>query len=181
MDKCDEFEGASEPPTRGASAPCGPVGPDTDRDRRGRFAPGNGAALVAGEHSAEFWRTHEAIRHNISREILADAGHVSGDAPRALVIAAESIAQALLIRDSAYARMADAGGPLTASGRVRRAVVVWSAAVDRLERHLRLVGLGRVPRPAPTLAQYLASRVDDTLPDHARPASNGAAALATEE
>jgi hypothetical protein len=30
--------------------------------------------------------------------------------------------------------------------------------MDRVERHLRLVGLRRVPKPTPSLAEYLSSR-----------------------
>jgi hypothetical protein len=47
---------------------------------------------------------------------------------------------------------------MTATGRTRRAFTVWVAATDRLERHLRLVGLKRVPKPAIDLETYLRSR-----------------------
>ena len=109
-----------------------------------------------GAHSAAFWLEHDAARREVAAAIIADAGHTLEDAPRALAIAAETIAQAVLIRDSAYLRLVEAGGPLAASGRVRRAFIAWCSAADRLERHLRLVGLRRVPRPVPSLAEALA-------------------------
>ena len=51
-------------------------------------------------------------------------------------------------------------GLVPSQGRVRRAFTVWSASVDRIERHLRLVGLRRAARPAPTLADVMAAEAD---------------------
>jgi hypothetical protein len=56
--------------------------------------------------------------------------------------------QAILIRDSAFQRIADAGGPMTTNERSRRCFTVWQAASDRAERLLKLVGLQRQPRQA---------------------------------
>lgn len=116
----------------------------------GHVIRGNDLALVVGATSSAFWAEHEQALREIANAVIADAGHTPQDAPKAFAIAAESIAQATLIRDSAYARMAEAGGPLAASGRVRRAFTAWCAAVDRVERHLRVVGVRRVPRPSPS-------------------------------
>lgn len=125
----------------------------------GRFAAGNRAAVVVGEYSADFWRQHAAARDEIRRAVIADAGCTEADAPRALSLAADSIAQAAFVRDAAYLRMVETGGPLSSKTRPRRAFVVWSAAVDRLERHLRLVGLRRVPRSAPSARDIMADIV----------------------
>jgi len=127
----------------------------------GHVLKGNGLALVTGATSAAFWHEHDAARRELREAIISDAGHRPEDAPRALIIAAESIAQSTLIRDSAYLRLVQGGGPLAASGRVRRAFVAWCAATDRLEKHLRLVGLRRAARPAPTLAEALAAVEED--------------------
>jgi hypothetical protein len=135
--------------TRGDSAPCGTVGPASDRDARtGRFVTANRAALVAGQHSAAFWQVHIDARRAIVEGVLSDAGHTPDDAPRALQLAADGIAQAALMRDSAFSRVVQSGGPLTSAGRTRRAFGVWLVASDRLEKYLRLVGLRRVPRNA---------------------------------
>lgn len=157
---------APEPETKaGAVEPFGLVGPETATlcrcgagphpEIEGRCAAGhvgrsNGLALVVGVNSRVFWAEHDAARHELRTAIIADAGHSAEDAPCALTIAAESIAQATLIRDSAYLRLAESGGPLASSGRVRRAFHAWIQASDRLERGLRLVGLRRMPRPAPS-------------------------------
>src|SRR2546422_296730 len=123
--------------------PLGDDGRLTDRDPSGRFARGNRAAFVTGSRSAQFWTAHGAAIRDIVRDVIEDAGYTTDDAPRALRLAADGAAQAALLRDSAFVRVVESGGPMTASGRTRRAFAVWTTATDRLERHLRLVGLKR--------------------------------------
>ena len=62
------------------------------------------------------------------------------------------------LRDSAYVRIVESGGPLTSNGRTRRAYGVWLSASDRVERHLRLISLEQVPKLASSLPQYLKQR-----------------------
>jgi hypothetical protein len=126
--------------------PIGAVGSDTDRDAAGRFVAGNQAALVTGEHSEAFWNAQEGARRAIEAACLSDKGHTVEDAPKALLFAVESISQAVLIRDAAFRRVVESGGPLTSKDRQRAAFTVWQAAVDRLERHLRLLTLERTAR-----------------------------------
>jgi len=111
---------------------------------------------VVGHRSAEFWSEHEAQRRSLQRAIVTDAGHTLEDAPKTLQIAADGLSQAVLVRDSAYARMVESGGPLTSKGRTRRAFSVWCAALDRVERHVRVLGLRRVPKPVKTLEEVMA-------------------------
>jgi hypothetical protein len=140
------------------SAPFGPVGRRGDRGVDGRFTAGNKAALVVGVHSAEFWQAHQTALDDITREVMADAGFSPDDAPAALRVACDGLAQAVCVRDSAYQRLIEAGGPQTSSGRARRAYGIWLSASDRVEKHLRITGLRRVPRPAPTPLEYWAQR-----------------------
>jgi hypothetical protein len=100
-----------------------------------------------GEHAGTFWREQAEARQAIEQAIIRDAGHGDDDAPEALRLAAASIAQAALVQQSAFARLVESGGPLTARGRTRKAFSVWQAASDRLERGLRLVGTSRKARP----------------------------------
>jgi hypothetical protein len=109
-------------------------------------------ALVVGQRSVAFWRTEAGARREIRRGVIQDSGHTEEDAPTALAIAAEGVAQAALVRDAAYLRLVESGGPLTASGRARRAFSVWREAADRLERHLRLVGIQRQARQVDPMA-----------------------------
>ena len=126
----------------------GPRPGDGERCTRGHLMPGNVAAVVVGERSAAFWAAHEAARRETRRAVIEDAGYHEHDAPEALQLAADGIGQARLLRDSAFLRVVESGGPMTAKGRARRAFTVWLAASDRLERYLRLVGLARVPKPS---------------------------------
>jgi hypothetical protein len=112
----------------------------------GHVMSGNALALVVGARSAAFWQAHEEARRAVREDIIADSGESPQGAPRALREAADGIAQAKLLRDAAFTRVVEGGGPLTSGGRTRRAFTVWLAATDRLEKHLRLVGLKRVPK-----------------------------------
>lgn len=123
-----------------------------DRCANGHVLKGvAGPALKVGQHSQTFWDAQDDARRELRAAIIADAGHSTDDAPRALSLAAESIAQATLVRDAAFARIIEAGGPLTSRGRTRRAFSVWLTSLDRLERNLRLVGLRRIPKPVDPL------------------------------
>ena len=108
---------------------------------------GNTNAVVVGHKTADFWREHDATRQETRQAVIADAGHSEADAPHALALAADGIAQASILRDAAYLRLVEMGGPLTSHGRARRAFGVWLQASDRLERQLRLVGLQRRSKP----------------------------------
>src|SRR5262245_54326122 len=98
--------------------PSGEVGPASGRDQStGRFTTGNSFALVVGHRSAAFWSAREEARQTLVESLIADAGHDVADAPKALHVAADGLAQAVLLRDSAFARLVESGGPLTATGR----------------------------------------------------------------
>jgi hypothetical protein len=136
-------------PTRRAtavSAPPGALGPRADRSANGRFLPGNRAAILTGKDSVSFWEEQAGARREIAEAVLRDAGHTSDDAPKALELAAQGLAQAVLIRDAAFHRILESGGPLTNHGRARRAFTAWMAATDRVERLLRLCGVERRTR-----------------------------------
>lgn len=148
--------------SRANACRCG-AGPHPELDGRcmaGHVARGNSLALVTGQHTSRFWTEHAQARREMATAIIEDAGHTAEDAPRALCLAADAIAQAALLQASAFVRLVESGGPMTASGRTRRAFVVWQVATDRLERHLRLVGLQRRTKRAPTLADVMNGNAD---------------------
>jgi hypothetical protein len=139
-----------------ALQPSGDVGPASDRDARGRFRPGNGAAVVSGARSLAFWEAVSDERRRLRAELLASRGFSSeADAPAGLVLAADGAAQACLLRDASFERLVEQGGPTTDKGRTRRVLLVWQGAADRALRHLLAVGLGRTERNAGTLAEWL--------------------------
>lgn len=135
-----------------AESPFGALGPKTDRDRTtGRFVRGNRAAVITGTRSARFWAAAEAQREQLTVGILRDHGFENlAEAPVALRLAAQGAAQAEIIRDSAFARLVECGGPLSGSDRERGAHRVWAAACDRLLRHIQVLGLARRSRTLPS-------------------------------
>lgn len=141
-------ESHNRPTIDDSDVPLPKVGTEADRDTTtGRFLPGNRTNLVVRHRSMAFWSAQDAARRELETELLSDAGFTPIDAPRALQLAVEAIAQATLISRSAFARVGEAGGPLTIRGNGRRAYLVWLQAFDRLERGLRLVGLERKTKP----------------------------------
>ena len=140
----------------------------------GRCAAGHpsrglpGPALVTGATSVAFWEANAEVRRAIAAAVLRDAGHTAADAPETLRLAADSIAMAALVQQSAFLHVVETGGPLTTHGRTRRAFAVWLQATDRLEKFLRLVGLRRLPRPVPTLDEALAAMADGGATEETR-------------
>lgn len=129
---------------------------------RGHALKGNTRALVVGDRSLQFWQAAEATRREIVEGALADAGASLEDATKALRICADGLAQATLVRDAAFARVMESGGPLSSDGRTGRCLVAWLQASDRVEKYLRLLGLRRVPKPTETLDDYLQRRYGPT-------------------
>jgi hypothetical protein len=151
-------------------APCGTNGAEAGRDRLGRFTRGNTAAMTHGARSTAFWNAVAAAQDAARAAILSDLGHDLDDAPHALLRAVDGLIQAVLIRDAAFTRIAELGGPTTLRGRHRAAFRVWAEAADRAERHMRLIGIRRVPR-----------QIEDPLAEFERRAMAAAAELGEDE
>jgi hypothetical protein len=145
----------------GCKRGCPPHEARPDICARGHRLPGHaGPALVTGERSEHVQASLESTRREISLAVLRDAGHSDDDAPEALRRVAVGFAQAVLMRDSAFVRVVEAGGPMTSSDRARRAFDVWLKSALVVERHARTIGLRRVPKPTVSPLDYLAGRVD---------------------
>lgn len=130
----------------------GPSAKFAGRCARGHNLVGSpGPALVTGETSRSFWRERSNALAAAEAAVLADQGFAPADAPEALRYTAQALVRAALIAESAFERVAEHGGPLSASSRGRRAFQVWAQAVDRVERLSRLLGLRRVARPVDPL------------------------------
>ena len=114
------------PVTGGCKCGAGPHPEHPDRCAAGHVLTGNGLAVVAGHRSVAFWNEHERDRRALQRAVVEDAGQTLATAPQALLLAADGLAQAVLVRDSAFARVCEAGGPLTSAGRTRRACCYFS-------------------------------------------------------
>lgn len=139
-----------------AAAPFRADGAETDRAADGRFQRGNRAALIVGARSAAFWASQHDARQAFIAGILSDHGCAPDDAPAALMAAADGLAQAVLLRDSAFHRIAESGGPTSLRGRRRAALSVWLDASDRFEKLIRVLGVERRQKPAPSVRDYMA-------------------------
>jgi hypothetical protein len=82
------------------------------------------------------------------------------EAPQALLDAIDGLVQAVLLRDSAFARIVESGGPATLQGRRRAAFNVWLLAAGRAENHLKLLGLERRSKRVPSPLEYWQQRQD---------------------
>jgi hypothetical protein len=107
--------------------------------------------VVVGGRSLQFWRTVTEARQAIADAVIADQGHSRTDAPKALMLLADSVAQSALLQASAFDRLCEAGGPMTSPGPTPRACAAGATAPDRLKHHLRLVGLRRLMKPVDPL------------------------------
>jgi hypothetical protein len=127
-------------------SPSSDVGTSTDRDGRGRFLPGNTAAVVTGARSRAFWDGVAPLQRQLEDALLTEKGYSREDVPRALLAAVEGCVQAMLMRDSSFETVKREGGPLTVSDRVRAAKKQWGEDADRVLRHLNIIGLETKPR-----------------------------------
>jgi hypothetical protein len=143
-------------PNRQYASPIGVVGAVADRDRSGRFTTGNKAALVVGARSSAFWAGVNDVRVSMRDAILRDAG-CTDDATQVLSTLADGLVQASLVRDAAFQRLVESGGPTTTHGRTRRAFQVWLSSLDRCERLARLIGINRKARPVEDAFDVIAS------------------------
>jgi hypothetical protein len=131
-----------------------------DRDSAGRFVRGNRASLFVGQRSLRFWASVDETRRERRAALLRDKGVTEAEAPQALLDAIDGLVQAVLLRDSAFARIVESGGPATLQGRRRAAFNVWLLAAGRAENHLKLLGLERRSKRVPSPLEYWQQRQD---------------------
>ena len=152
-------DGGGDTATARTPEPCGVAGPEADRDERtGRFVRGNRAALIVGGRSTAFWAAVAGEQDARRAAILRDKGYTNGEAPEALRAVVDGAVQAVLLRDAAFTRVIEVGGPLSLRGRNRAVFRVWLEASDRAASHMKLLGLDRHERKASTLTDYLAQQ-----------------------
>ena len=101
--------------------------------------------VVVGQHARgrQWEKVHAAELLATVEGALRDRGEDRTSATVAVKGVAEGFAQAQLLRDLAFQRTIQLGGPLTDRGKARRAFQVWLLAMDRVERHAKLLGLDR--------------------------------------
>jgi hypothetical protein len=112
----------------------------------------NTLALIIGQHSTQFWVTVAGTVSAQRPAVLRDLGLDPADAPAILIAAVDGLLQAQALRDAAFHRIAESGGPTTIRGRHRAALKVWESASDRVVALTRILGIARRPRPVDPLA-----------------------------
>ncbi len=132
---------------------------DDGRDTAGRFVRGNQAATITGARSIAFWREAEAAKYELAAAVCRDLGHAGlEDAPVTVRQTALGLAQAAIVRDSAWQRLIENGGPLTGKDRERGAHRIWAGNADRVLRHTSTLGLERKLPPALSPTEYWKSK-----------------------
>lgn len=111
---------------------------DSQRCINGHLLRGNRAAAITGEHGANFRREHSAEIDAMADQFARDAGYPSVKAaPLGFQIAAIALARTAKVGDLAYWKMLEAGGPLSESGKPRRAYSIWADTNRDLARDLK--------------------------------------------
>lgn len=123
----------------------------------GQFVAGNTEGGTTLARSAGFWEAVAPAKREVIEKVRADLA-VDGDAAATLDGLIDAYAEATLLRRSLFIRLAQAGGVVTAKGRMRAAFGGYLSALDR-ERRLALdLGLERRAQKVPTLAEYIEER-----------------------
>ncbi len=108
------------------------------RCAKGHVLLGNQEAAITGEHGAQFWREHNEEIDASAGELARDAGYTSlSAAPLTFRIAAIGLARTSKVADLAYVKMIESGGPISESGRPRRAYSIWAETNRDLARDLK--------------------------------------------
>jgi hypothetical protein len=119
-----------------------------------------GDRLIAGEKSVLFWKAVAEQQGAIVRQVLQDQGYTEEDAPEAVRQIAGTLAEAVLLKASAFQRIVELGGPMSASNHGRRAFDIWDTCSGKVLAAANKLGLQRVPRPAASLADVLGAHED---------------------
>lgn len=139
------------------------------RCAKGHVLVGNDEASITGQHGAEFRREHSAELDAMADRFARDAGYASLEAaPLAFQIAAQSLARTSKVADLAYWKMLEAGGPLSESGKPRRAYIIFKDTNSDLARDVKgamsEVVAARPPGSGnPLVAEFQTQSTDDLI------------------
>lgn len=173
MADASENTGAETTETPGAESVA--VG-QTRRDPRGRFLPGNDAARTSGVRMfMDRGELPMELRPALDRFVAQVTTDQGGDAELTAIRGgyvrrlAELEGCLLLLTLDLQTR-----GLMTARGRVRNTYTLFLQTLDRWDKLAQRLGMGRVAKPAPTLAELIdaagnadadAAEDDAALPD----------------
>jgi hypothetical protein len=128
----------------------------TDRDARGRWAPGNSGALVHGGRSRQALESAAAVAVRLEKQaaLHEDLGGDLGVIKRDL--GADYLTVDTMI--TTVTANIERQGVLTATGKRRAAVDLLLSLIDRRLRLAERLGIERRQKAVPSLNEYLATR-----------------------
>jgi hypothetical protein len=131
------------------------------RDSKGRFGPSNAAHLGGLEYSAQLRAALEPLKRDMVQRVRVQLAADTDDAPETLLGVIDAYAEARLLRSSAFVRLSQLGGFVTAKGNARALLSTWGAAFDREMRAAERLGLVRRARRTQTPIEWLRSLDDN--------------------
>ena len=151
----------AQEPAEAASAAVAEIAQRPNQDpATGRWLPGNEAALRHGlrrRPESALWELLGPAREELAARVRQDV-LPGAEAAATLEGLADGYAEVRLLRESLFARMVQAGGPITAKGRMRPLLAAFLSCLDREQRLAGLLGLERRAKSLPDLATYLRER-----------------------
>lgn len=127
------------------------------RDANGRFTSNNTGHLQTLEHSAQLRAALAPIKADLVQRTRVQLGADDDDAPETLLGVIDMYCEARLLRSSAFVRIGQLGGFMTAKGKARALLATWASAFDRELRAAERLGLTRRARRAQSPAEWLNS------------------------
>lgn len=131
-----------------------------ERDNKGRFTRDNAAHLITLENSGQLRAALEPLKLELVERVRMQLAADTDDAPETLLGVIQAYAEARLLRSSAFIRLSQLGGFMTAKGKARALLSTWGAAFDREMRAAERLGLVRRARRTQTPREWLES-LDD--------------------
>jgi hypothetical protein len=135
----------------------GLVARTNERDSKGRYTRDNAAHLRTLEHSTQLRAALEPLKREIVQRVRLQLAADTDDAPETLLGVIDAYAEARLLRSSAFVRLSQLGGFMTAKGKARALLSTWGAAFDREMRAAERLGLVRRARRTQTPIEWLQS------------------------
>lgn len=133
---------------------------DENRDHRGRWRPGNTAALVLCGRRLALCGHQDALqvarRDEIREGLVADLGG-EPELSTAKRVVVDRLAEAELLAQVYFAHLSEAR-PMTERGRTRAATLAYVQASDRVARLAGQLGLERRARSVATATEILGER-----------------------
>lgn len=150
----------------------------SDRDASGRFTKHNAASVKTWRDSTMLKADLAPLKADLVARVYVDLGLTADEVPEVMRTCIDMWAEATILRQVAFTRLSQQGGPITNKGRTRALLATWQTAFDRELRVAERIGLERRAKPAQSLHDWLTDTPDaettetDSLQAQAAPESD---------